>query len=161
VGSIIGTAEYANADATYKGAVAGAPASSLGKIILEVAPTALADIETKEITANVPLGNRVSVDSYATLLAYAALKGVGIKAYETRFNYQDIFQDEQNHWLICEGTTGENGLCLDSDDSSLSLIDKFKTDIIKFMTDNPDKKVMDYPGLDTITLKPIKRFKTF
>ena len=34
-------AEYANTDATYKGAVAGAPASSLGKIILEVAPAAL------------------------------------------------------------------------------------------------------------------------
>jgi hypothetical protein len=89
----LGTAEYANADATYKGAVAGAPASSLGKIILEVAPTALAGIELKEIAAGVPLANRVSVDSYATLLAYAALTVVGIKAYEPRFNYRDIFQE--------------------------------------------------------------------
>ncbi|MCH7394243.1 lipase family protein [Acinetobacter dispersus] len=151
----LGTAEYANADATYKGAVAGAPASSLGKIILEVAPTALAGIELKEIAAGVPLANRVSVDSYATLLAYAALTGVGIKAYEPRFNYRDIFQERAKPLAeFAEGTTGENGLCLDNEtDPSLSLIEKFKADIIKFMTDNPDKKVMDYPGLDTNNFK--------
>lgn len=158
----LGTAEYANADATYQGAVAGAPASSLGKIILEVAPAALAAIEQKEITANVPLANRVSVDSYATLLAYAALTGVGIKAYETQFNYRDIFQERAKPLAeFAEGTTGENGLCLDSDDSSLSLIDKFKTDIIKFMTDNPDKKVMDYPGLDTNNFKTNQTVQNF
>ncbi|MXG06404.1 alpha/beta hydrolase, partial [Escherichia coli] len=50
----IGTAEYANADVSYKGAVAGAPASSLGKIILEVAPAALANIEQAEVANNVP-----------------------------------------------------------------------------------------------------------
>ncbi|QHH94618.1 alpha/beta hydrolase [Acinetobacter gyllenbergii] len=151
----LGTAEYANADATYKGAVAGAPASSLGKIILEVAPTALAGIELKEIAAGVPLVNRVSVDSYATLLAYAALTGVGIKAYEPRFNYRDIFQERAKSLAeFAEGTTGENGLCLDNDaDPSLSLIEKFKADIIQFMTVNPDKKVMDYPGLDTNNFK--------
>ncbi|ENX41101.1 alpha/beta hydrolase [Acinetobacter sp. NIPH 2100] len=151
----LGTAEYANADATYKGAVAGAPASSLGKIILEVAPTALAGIELKEIAAGVPLAKRVSVDSYATLLAYAALTGVGIKAYEPRFNYRDIFQERAKSLAeFAEGTTGENGLCLDNEaDPSLSLIEKFKADIIKFMTDNPDKKVMDYPGLDTNNFK--------
>ncbi|ENU24386.1 hypothetical protein F993_00625 [Acinetobacter proteolyticus] len=151
----LGTAEYANADATYKGAVAGAPASSLGKIILEVAPTALAGIELKEIAAGVPLANRVSVDSYATLLAYAALTGVGIKAYEPRFNYRDIFQERAKSLAeFAEGTTGENGLCLDNEtDPSLSLIEKFKADIIQFMTVNPDKKVMDYPGLDTNNFK--------
>ncbi|USA53671.1 lipase family protein [Acinetobacter sp. C32I] len=151
----LGTAEYANADASYKGAVAGAPASSLGKIILEVAPAALTGIELKEIAAGVPLANRVSVDSYATLLAYAALTGVGIKAYEPRFNYRDIFQERAKPLAeFAEGTTGENGLCLDNDaDPSLSLIEKFKADIIKFMTDNPDKKVMDYPGLDTNNFK--------
>lgn len=145
----LGTAEYANNDATYKGAVAGAPASSLGKIILEVAPAALAGIEKQEIQFNVPLAARTSVDSYATLLAYAALAGVGIKAYEPRFNYQDIFQSRAKSLAeFAEGSTGDNGLCLDNDDPSLSLIEKFKTDIILFMTANPDKKVMDYPGLD-------------
>ncbi|WP_151981054.1 lipase family protein [Acinetobacter guerrae] len=158
----LGTAEYANADATYQGAVAGAPASSLGTIILDVAPAALAAIEQKEITANVPLANRVSVDSYATLLAYAALTGVGIKAYETQFNYRDIFQERAKPLAeFAEGTTGENGLCLDSDDTNLSLIDKFKTDIIKFMTDNPDKKVMDYPGLDTNNFKTNQTVQKF
>ena len=57
------------------------------------APAALANIEQAEVANNVPLVNRVSVDSYATLLAYAALTGVGIKAYEPRFDYRDIFQD--------------------------------------------------------------------
>ena len=37
----LGVAEYASADASYKGAVAGAPASSLGKIILDIAPAAI------------------------------------------------------------------------------------------------------------------------
>jgi hypothetical protein len=51
---------------------------------------------------------------------------------------------------FAEGSTGDNGLCLDNDsDLSLSLINKFKDDIIQFMTANLDKKVMDYPGLDT------------
>ena len=147
----LATAEYANTDATYKGAVAGAPASSLGKIILEVAPAALADIEARETAANVPLAYRTSVDTYATLLAYAALTGVGIKAYEPRFNYQDIFQSRAKSLAeFAEGSTGDNGLCLDNDsDPSLSLINKFKDDIIQFMTANLDKKVMDYPGLDT------------
>lgn len=151
----LGTAEYANADATYKGAVAGAPASSLGKIILEVAPAALAAIELKEVAKGVPLEQRVSVDSYATLLAYAALTGVGIKAYEPRFDYRDIFQERAKPLAeFAEGTTGENGLCLTNDaDPSLSLIEKFKADIIKYMTDNPEKKVMDYPGLDANNFK--------
>ncbi|WP_038342238.1 lipase family protein [Acinetobacter sp. A47] len=151
----LGTAEYANADTSYKGAVAGAPASSLGKIILEVAPAALADIESKEIAAGVPLSKRVSVDSYATLLAYAALTGVGIKAYEPRFNYRDLFQERAKPLAeFAEGTTGENGLCLDDgSDPSLSLIEKFKTDIIQYMNANPDKKVMDYPGLDVNNFK--------
>ncbi|QEK35147.1 alpha/beta hydrolase family protein [Acinetobacter johnsonii] len=159
----LATAEYANTDATYKGAVAGAPASSLGKIILEVAPAALADIEARETAANVPLAYRTSVDTYATLLAYAALTGVGIKAYEPRFNYQDIFQSRAKSLAeFAEGSTGDNGLCLDNDnDPSLSLINKFKDDIIQFMTANPDKKVMDYPGLDTSVFATNETVKNF
>ncbi|WP_127492607.1 alpha/beta hydrolase [Acinetobacter calcoaceticus] len=158
----IGTAEYANTDITYKGAVAGAPASSLGTIILDVAPNALALIEQQEIAGNVALDKRVSVDSYATLLAYAALTGVGIKAYERRFEYRDIFQTRTKPLAeFAEGSTGENGLCLDSADPSLSLINKFKEDIIRFMTDNPDKKVMDYPGLDANNFKSNETVQKF
>lgn len=158
----IGTAEYANTDITYKGAVAGAPASSLGTIILDVAPNALALIEQQEIAGNVALDKRVSVDSYATLLAYAALTGVGIKAYEPRFEYRDLFQTRTKSLAeFAEGSTGENGLCLDSADPSLSLINKFKEDIIKFMTDNPDKKVMDYPGLDANNFKSNETVQKF
>ncbi|AXF44940.1 alpha/beta hydrolase family protein [Acinetobacter johnsonii] len=159
----LATAEYANTDTTYKGAVAGAPASSLGKIILEVAPAALADIEARETAANIPLEFRTSVDTYATLLAYAALTGVGIKAYEPRFNYQDIFQSRAKSLAeFAEGSTGDNGLCLDNDnDPSLSLINKFKDDIIQFMTANPDKKVMDYPGLDTSVFATNETVKNF
>jgi len=158
----IGTAEYANADITYKGAVAGAPASSLGTIILDVAPNALALIEQQEIAGNIPLDKRVSVDSYATLLAYAALTGVGIKAYQPRFEYRDLFQTRTKSLAeFAEGSTGENGLCLDSADPSLSLINKFKDDIIKFMTDNPDKKVMNYPGLDTNNFKTNETVQKF
>ncbi|NUF17230.1 alpha/beta hydrolase, partial [Acinetobacter lactucae] len=63
--------------------------------------------------------------------------------------YRDIFQTRTKPLAeFAEGSTGENGLCLDSTDPSLSLIIKFKEDIIKFMNNNPDKKVMDYPGLD-------------
>ncbi|ENU07942.1 alpha/beta hydrolase family protein [Acinetobacter calcoaceticus] len=158
----IGTAEYANTDASYKGAVAGAPASSLGTIILDVAPNALALIEQQEIAGNVALDKRVSIDSYATLLAYAALTGVGIKAYEPRFEYKDIFQTRTKPLAeFAEGSTGENGLCLDSADPSLSLINKFKEDIIRFMTDNPDKKVMDYPGLDANNFKSNETVQKF
>ena len=159
----LATAEYANTDTTYKGAVAGAPASSLGKIILEVAPAALADIEARETAANIPLEFRTSVDTYATLLAYAALTGVGIKAYEPRFNYQDIFQSRAKSLAeFAEGSTGDNGLCLDNDnDPSLSLINKFKDDIIQFMTANSDKKVMDYSGLDTSVFATNETVKNF
>ena len=159
----LATAEYANTDTTYKGAVAGAPASSLGKIILEVAPAALADIEARETAANIPLEFRTSVDTYATLLAYAALTGVGIKAYEPRFSYQDIFQSRAKSLAeFAEGSTGDNGLCLDNDnDPSLSLINKFKDDIIQFMTANSDKKVMDYPGLDTSVFATNETVKNF
>ncbi len=43
----------------------------------------------------------------------------------------------------------------------LSLINKFKDDIIQFMTANPDKKVMDYPGLDTSVFATNETVKNF
>lgn len=136
----LGIAEHANQNPDFKGAVATAPASSLGYIITQVAPQAIAGIEAGEAVGSYPVGASVAV--YAELLAYAALTGVGIKAYEPQFNLGQIFQD--NAKLIAEkaeGTTGENGLCLEP------LMGAFMADITQFKVANPDKKVMDYPGL--------------
>lgn len=158
----IGTAEYANTDATYKGAVAGAPASSLGTIILQVAPAALKQIEVQENQYNVPLKDRNSVQSYATLLSYAALTGIGIKAYEPRFEYHDIFQERSKPLAtLGEGTTGENGLCLQSEDPEASLVARFQKDIIDFMQSNPGGSVLDYPGLDVEKFEQNESIKKF
>ena len=136
----LGTAEYANSDANYKGAVAGAPASSLGYIIGTVAPQALQKITAGEAAGVLPKGTAVNV--YSELLAYAALTGVGIKAYQPTFDYKTIFQDRsQNLAALAEGTTGENGLCLDD------LMDAFAKDIQLFLNTNSGTTVLDYPGL--------------
>ncbi len=158
----IGTAEYANTDSSYKGAVAGAPASSLGDIILKVAPQALKEIEVQEKQFNVPLENRNSVQSYATLLSYAALTGIGIKAYEPRFDYHEIFQDRSKPLAtLGEGTTGENGLCLQSTDPTSSLVSRFQQDIIAFMQADPNASVMDYPGLNVENFEKNETIKKF
>lgn len=153
----LGTAEFANGDVNFKGAVAGAPASNLDQIIFKVAPTALNDAEAKELAAGVSLADRAatgSIGAYSTLLSYAAFAAVGIKASEPRFEYRDIFAGQRSRDIaaLAEGTTGENGLCLDSSDAvnhpEDSIRYRFAQDIVKFLTDNPDKKLMDYPGLD-------------
>ncbi|WP_010256234.1 alpha/beta hydrolase family protein [Myroides injenensis] len=143
----IGVAEYANEDTNFKGAVAGAPASSLGTIILEVAPTALANIEIQENKINppIPLDQRNSVNSYATLLSYAALAGAGIKASDPNFDYTILFKERSKQFApIAEGNNNE---CLGE------LRDAFKKDIITFMNENKSHKVMDYPGLDETIFK--------
>ncbi|MTG99403.1 alpha/beta hydrolase [Myroides sp. BIT-d1] len=118
----LGVAEFANDDPFFKGAVAGAPASSLGEIILEVAPKALAQIEQLEIKNNVPLDKRNSVGSYATLLSYAGLAGAGIKAYEQEFDYTNLFEERAKDLALL--SEGNNGECLDEIRSA------FKDDII-------------------------------
>lgn len=152
----LGTAEYANADLNYKGAVAGAPASSLDKIIFEVAPPALAGAEAQELAAGLTPLQRAngSIGAYATLLTYASFAAVGIKAVDPRFDYKEIFKDDRSRNLaaLAEGTTGENGLCLDSTDSvnhpEDSLRYRFVMDIIDYLSKNSGKKLADYPGLD-------------
>jgi len=154
----LGIAEYANTDSTYKGAVAGAPASSLGKIILEVAPKALAGIEAQENASPVPipLEKRSSVSSYATLLAYAALAGVGIKAEKPSYDYTSIFEDRTKGFAkLAEGSTGDNGDCLDG------VRQAFMTDIIKFMNEDSKNKVMQYPGLNAEKFKNDPIIKQF
>ncbi|MDM1035125.1 prolyl oligopeptidase family serine peptidase [Myroides odoratimimus] len=146
----LGIAELANNDTTYKGAVAGAPASSLGKIILEVAPVALAKIEAMENASPtpIPLEKRSSVTSYATLLAYAALAGVGIKAETPSYDYTAIFEDRaKNFAKLAEGSNGDNGDCLDG------VRQAFMADIIKYMNEDPSNKVMTYPGLNNEKFK--------
>lgn len=136
----LGTAEFANNDTNYKGAVATAPASSLGYIISKVAPQAIKDILDKEQAGTAPVGTAVEV--YAELLAYAAYTTVGITAYEPKFNYREIFQQRsQSIAEFAEGTTGENGICL------TDLHNKFADDIRDFLATNAGKTVLDYPGL--------------
>lgn len=131
----LGTAEYENNNPNYKGAVAGAPASSLGYIISVVAPQALQKLVAEGHTD-------IAIGVYAELLAYAAYTTVGIKAYDPRFNYQSLFQDRSQPLVeFAEGTTGENGLCLDD------MHNKFADDIRAFLSENPTKTVVDYPGL--------------
>lgn len=136
----LGTAELSNSDSNFKGAVAGAPASSLGYIISVVAPQAIRSILQQEQEGKVLVGTAVEV--YAELLAYAAYTTVGITAYEPKFNYREIFQERSRAIAeFAEGTTGENGLCLDD------LHNKFAVDIRDFLVKNAGKSVLDYPGL--------------
>lgn len=136
----LGTAELSNNDVNYRGAVAGAPASSLGYIISEVAPLAIQKILLEEQAGTKPVGTAVEV--YAELLAYAAYTTVGITAYEPKFNYREIFQERSRTIAeFAEGSTGENGLCLDD------LHNKFADDIRDYIVKNGGKTVLDYPGL--------------
>ncbi|MBJ9908596.1 alpha/beta hydrolase family protein [Acinetobacter bereziniae] len=131
----LATAELSNSDTNYRGAVAGAPASSLGYIISVVAPQAI---------RNLLLAGKVetAIDVYAELLAYAAYTTVGITAYEPRFNYREVFKDRSKLIVeLAEGTTGENGSCLED------LKGKFITDIREYLNTNSGKTVLDYPGL--------------
>lgn len=134
--AVLGIAEYAANDPHYKGTVAGAPASSLGVIITQVAPVALKQL--------VDAGQQaVAVEAYAELLAYAAYAAVGIKAYEPSFNYKNLFsQRAANVAVNAEGTTGDNGVCL------TEMHDEFADDIRAYLRDNPTQNLLNYPGLD-------------
>ena len=132
----LGVAEYASADASYKGAVAGAPASSLGKIILDIAPAAIDSLQAQESAGKAPAGT--AAGTYATLLAYAALAGVGITAYEPTFDYHEMFGSDSAKKIADLAKTE----CLDE------IQDEYSKDIQAFIAANPDKKVIDYPGIN-------------
>ena len=114
----LGTAEFANTDVSYKGAVAGAPASSLGTIIqiyidpemnqdsnfavskLDQAIRARTQIDAAiaagQMSPNDPLALAVptidkTAEGYAELLAYAAFASVGIKAQQPDYDLKAIF----------------------------------------------------------------------
>lgn len=153
----LGTAEFIakNPDANYKGAVAAAPASGLDTIIFDIAPQALADAEQKELAAGLTIAQRAngSIGALSTLLTYSAFYAVGVKSYEPRFNYKEVFAADRvaNIVELAEGSTGENGLCLDDEAApEKSLRNHFTLDIAKFLMENPQKGINDYPTLDRI-----------
>lgn len=140
----LGVAEYAQEDPTYKGTIAGAPGSNLGKIIIEIAPLALKALEAQENNVHppIPLEERNSITTYATLLAYGALSGVGIKAYAPTFDYTLLFKGRSKAFAhLAEGSNGDDGLCLEG------IRQAYKADIIAFMKEDSSHKVMDYPGI--------------
>lgn len=130
----LGIAQYAASDETYKGAVATAPASSLGYIITQIAPQAIANLEQN-------VSPQVAIGVYAELLSYAAYTAVGIKAYKPDFDYKIMFQPRALALATnAEGTTGDNGLCLSD------IRNTFAADIMKFLAEDMTRKVMDYPA---------------
>lgn len=131
----LGVAQYADSDEDYKGAVATAPASSLGYIITEVAPNAIRYVESTR-------GAEAAAYIYSELLSYAAYVGVGIKSYLPDFDYKDIFETRSaNIAVSAEGTTGDNGLCLGD------MMGQYYVDIQTYLAENPSATVMDYPAL--------------
>lgn len=140
--AVLGISQYADSDASYKGTVAGAPASSLGYIITEVAPKALAQALQGEAAGQLPVGT--AREAYAELLAYTAYTAVGIKAYQPDFDYEALFSERAAKIAVnAEGTTGENGICL------TDLHNQFAADIRSYLSTNPHQTVLNYPGLDT------------
>ena len=144
----LGTAEYANSDTNFKGAVAGAPASSLGLIISEIAPKAIQGLlKDGKVDA--------ATEVTATLLTYASYTTAGVTAYEPKFNYRELYKERSRDIAaLAEGSTGENGLCF------LDLQKKFIDDIKGYLKDNSGKTVLDYPGLvDNFQENPtVKKF---
>lgn len=165
----LGTAEFANADSSYKGAVAAAPASSLGTIIkIYLDPQLNVDangvskgvnildeqllqirylVATNQLTPQLEeayLGQLA--DGYAELLAYAALTTSGIKAYDPSYDLKSIFTADAG--LIAEkayGRTGDDGACLSYADpySADGLQAQFKASVLNFIKD-PTHMVSQY-----------------
>ncbi len=168
----LGTAEFANTDTNYKGAVAAAPASSLGTIIKIYLDPAL-NLDDNGVSKGVnildeqllqiryALANNIInaqqadalmgqlADGYAELLAYAALTSSGIKAYEPNYDLKNIFTADAG--VIAEkayGRTGDDGACLSYADpnGANGLQEQFKAAVIEFLKD-PTHMVSQY-GID-------------
>lgn len=139
----LGTAEYANDDPLFKGAVAGAPASGLLEIIRDVMPAQLTALNQFEAENCIPLEERNAIRSFATILAYGALVGVGIKAEQPDFDYLSLFYPSARAFAkSAEGSNGEDGICLHG------IRDLFQTDLITFLHNNPEQSMLQYPGID-------------
>ncbi|WP_368678633.1 lipase family protein [Acinetobacter lactucae] len=178
----LGTAEFANTDVSYKGAVAGAPASSLGTIIqiyidpamnqdsnfavskLDQAITARRQIDAAiaagQMSPNDPLALAVptidkTAEGYAELLAYAAFASAGIKAQQPDYDLKAIFTSGAADIAeLAYGRTGDDGACLSypAPDTANGLQEKFKAGILAFLAD-PTHQITQY-GID------LNKFKT-
>ncbi|MGP4772256.1 lipase family protein [Acinetobacter sp. PFS20] len=174
----LGTAEFANTDASYKGAVAGAPASSLGTIIqIYIDPQFNLDANGKPKQVNKLDENLLQVryavankliteaegqvmidqiaDGYAELLAYAAFASAGIKAQQPNYDMKSIFTSGAADVAeLAYGRTGDDGACLSypTPDSANGLQEKFKAGILTFLAD-PTHQIAQY-GID------LNKFKT-
>ncbi|WP_428878861.1 lipase family protein [Acinetobacter baumannii] len=178
----LGTAEFANTDVSYKGAVAGAPASSLGTIIqiyidpemnqdsnfavskLDQAIRARRQIDAAiaagQMSPNDPLALAVptidkTAEGYAELLAYAAFASAGIKAQQPDYDLKAIFTSGAADIAeLAYGRTGDDGACLSypAPDTTNGLQEKFKAGILAFLAD-PTHQITQY-GID------LNKFKT-
>jgi len=172
----LGTAEFANTDTSYKGAVAGAPASSLGTIIqiyidpemnqdsnfavskLDQAIRARRQIDAAiaagQMSPNDPLALAVptidkTAEGYAELLAYAAFASAGIKAQQPNYDLKSIFTSGAADIAeLAYGRTGDDGVCLSypAPDTANGLQEKFKAGILAFLAD-PTHQITQY-GID-------------
>lgn len=172
----LGTAEFANTDASYKGAVAGAPASSLGTIIQIYIDPAMnqdsnfavskldqairarrqidAAIAAGQMSPNDPLALAVptidkTAEGYAELLAYAAFASAGIKAQQPDYDLKAIFTSGAADIAeLAYGRTGDDGACLSypAPDIANGLQEKFKAGILAFLAD-PTHQITQY-GID-------------
>lgn len=175
----LGTAEFANTDSSYKGAVAGAPASSLGRIIQiyldpqynldangQPKANGLNILDDKLQQVRYAVANNLITaaqgqaaigqiaDGYAELLAYAALTSSGIKAYQPTYDLKNIFTAGAAD--IAEkayGRTGEDGACLSYADpnSANGLQELFKVGVLDFLKD-PTHLIAQY-GIDLNKIK--------
>jgi pimeloyl-ACP methyl ester carboxylesterase len=172
----LGTAEFANTDASYKGAVAGAPASSLGTIIqIYIDPEMNQDSNfavskldqairaRRQIDAAIAAGQMSPYDplalavptidktaeGYAELLAYAAFASAGIKAQQPDYDLKAIFTSGAADIAeLAYGRTGDDGACLSypAPDNANGLQEKFKAGILAFLAD-PTHQITQY-GID-------------
>ncbi|MEQ1160147.1 lipase family protein [Acinetobacter calcoaceticus] len=181
----LGTAEFANTDVSYKGAVAGAPASSLGTIIqIYIDPQFNLDANGKPKAVNKLDENLLQVrnlvannvitaaqgqamidqiaDGYAELLAYAAFASAGIKAQQPNYDFKAIFTSGAADIAeLAYGRTGDDGACLSypAPDSANGLQAKFKAGILTFLAD-PTHQIAQY-GIDLNKFKADQVVQSF
>ena len=174
----LGTAEFANTDSSYKGAVAGAPASSLGTIIqIYLDPQLNLDennqskgvnrLDEQLLKVRYAVANNLITaaqgqaaigqiaDGYAELLAYAALTSSGIKAYQPNYDLKNIFTAGAAD--IAEkayGRTGDDGACLGyaNPNSANGLQEQFKVGVLAFLNEDPTHLIAQY-GIDLNKIK--------
>ncbi|MEO9279940.1 lipase family protein [Acinetobacter sp. WA-87] len=168
----LGTAEFANTDASYKGAVAGAPASSLGTIIqiyidpqfnldANGKPKAVNKLDENLLQVRYAVANKLITeaegqamidqiaDGYAELLAYAAFASAGIKAQQPNYDMKSIFTSGAADIAeLAYGRTGDDGACLSypAPGTANGLQAKFKAEILAFLAD-PTHQISQY-GID-------------